>query len=194
MRADLRFGSLRALRPADAAGMLEWMHDPQTAEHFQADFASMGEDEATAFIRDAVARDEAEDESLHFAAADPATDAYLGTVSLKHVDRANGTAEYAISMRACARGTGAARRATEDVLRFAFDALSLHKVYLNVLATNARAIRFYEKVGFVREGIAREQLRRGTGFADLIWYGILADDDAARALRARGGHVGRQEA
>lgn len=63
-------------------------------------------------------------------------DEYLGTVSLKCIDTTAGTAEYAISMRSCAHGSGAAADGTREILKVAFDKLHLNGVYLNVLADN----------------------------------------------------------
>ncbi len=171
----LRYGTLRGLGQNDAEPMLEWMRDPAIAACFQADFANMTRQDVEAFIARAAggAADPSRAESLHLAIADPKTDEYLGTVSLKHIDRRNLNAEYAVVTRAKAHGTGAALQGTCDLLRFAFDELGLHRVYLNVLATNARAIRFYEKAGFVREGCSPEQVRRPDGtFADLVWFGV----------------------
>ena len=77
-------------------------------------------------------------------------DEYLGTISLKHISHDNDKAEYAVVARKCAQGTGAAKKATEELLEYAFTELALHKVYLSVLEENIRAQKFYEKCGFIR--------------------------------------------
>ena len=41
----------------------------------------------------------------------------------------------------------AARIASENIFRYAFDGLGLERVYLNVLQENTRAVRFYNKLG-----------------------------------------------
>lgn len=171
---DFRYESLRSLRPEDAAPMLEWMHDPDIAGRFQADFMSLQEEDALGFIKGSWI----DGRSLHFAISDDGDDAYLGTVSLKNIDTQNASAEYAIGTQRRAHGTGAALSATRSVLRYAFGNLGLHRVYLNVRADNPRAIRFYEKVGFRREGIARDALKPGggAGFIDLVWFAILESD------------------
>ena len=58
-----------------------------------------------------------------------------------------------------------------QILRFiAFEGLNLHILYAKVLSTNAHAIRFYEKNGFVRCGGLPEALKRNDKFIDLeIW-------------------------
>lgn len=166
------FGTLRLLTPSDADGMLEWMHDPAVASAFQVPFGKFEREDALRFIEGA----QEAGGSLHFAIADPATDEYLGTVSLKNIDADARTAEYAIATRAQAHGSGAARAATADVLRYAFDVLELNRVYLNVLGTNGRAIRFYEKMGFTHEGTFRKHVWHEGRLTDLWWFGMLASE------------------
>lgn len=166
------YGSLRRLRPADADGMLEWMHDPAVASAFQVPFETFSRDDALRFIDGA----QREGESIHLAIVDPATDEYLGTISLKNIDAGAGTAEYAIATRTKAHGSGAARRATVDVLRYAFEVLGLNRVYLNVLGTNGRAIHFYQKVGFTHEGTFREHVLHEGQLVDLWWFAMLASE------------------
>ena len=42
------------------------------------------------------------------------------------------------------------------LFKYAFEILGLHKVYLNVIANNARAAKAYEKVGFKEIGRRKE--------------------------------------
>lgn len=132
---------LRPLQEKDAVFMLEWMQDPTIACYFRFDAMSMTEETCRAFIKSA----NQEENSLHYAIADEHDD-YLGTISLK--DISDSRAEYAISTRKCAHGTGAAMQATRAILHIAFDELGLDSVFLNVLKENQRANAFYHKAGF----------------------------------------------
>jgi len=49
------------------------------------------------------------------------------------------------------------------LLSYAFGPLGLHRVELRVDHPNARAIRCYEKCGFRREGLQREDRRQTDG-------------------------------
>ena len=111
----------------------------------------------------------------HYAICDE-QDMYMGTISLKHIDEKNGTAEYAIVLRREVQGQGYAGFATREILRIAFEELGLHKVYLNVLRENTHARGFYEHIGFRYEGTQREQLCIRESYRDLCWYGLLADE------------------
>ena len=167
---DFSYGCLRKLMAQDCAGMLEWMHDEKIASVFAQDFQSMSELDAVRFIEHAYD----DPTSLHFAIVDP-DDEYMGTVSLKNVNPENRNAEYAISTRQKAHGTGLAKRATLDVLRYAFEVMGLHKVYLNVKETNERAIAFYRKIGFEQEGRFRQHVHEDDRFVDLLWFGMTHD-------------------
>lgn len=134
---------LRPLEKKDAPFMLEWMTDPGITQFFRFDASQVNLDSCLAYIESASNQENA----VHFAIADE-NDEYLGTISLKDIDREKRTAEYAVSTRKKVHGTGAAMQATRLILQYAFDTLGLERVYLNVLAENGRANAFYRKAGF----------------------------------------------
>jgi RimJ/RimL family protein N-acetyltransferase len=65
-------------------------------------------------------------------------------------------------------------------LRYAFDELNLYRVGLDVIESNRRAIRAYEKVGFQREGAVRGAVLREGQRTNLVLMGILRDEWQAR--------------
>lgn len=132
---------LRQLTEQDAEGMLEWMHDKELCGGFRFDGSKCTIQSAKQFIVTSMT-----DQNRHYAITDD-TNEYFGTISLKNIDSKQ--AEYAIAMRRKATGTGIACSATKEVLHIAFEELKLERVYLNVLVDNIRAIKLYEKVGFV---------------------------------------------
>ena len=150
---------LRKLEDRDVGAMLEWMHDELVARNFRFDFMSMTEEKARNFIASSFT-----EENQHFAIVDEA-DNYLGTISLKNISATDSNAEYAIVVRRKFWGSGYAKKATEEILDYAFNKLHLHKIYLNVLDENARANKFYQKCGFTYEGrfVDHVRLPRGGG-------------------------------
>lgn len=73
------------------------------------------------------------------------------------VSEEDNRARYAVGIfdpTVWSKGLGA--EITQLVLQFAFDELKLHRVDLRVLQYNKRAIKCYEKCGFIQEGIERE--------------------------------------
>ena len=74
-------------------------------------------------------------------------------------------------------GKGYGRAALHWVRRHAFEDRGVRRVYLEVVADNARARALYERCGFVQEGAFRDGFRAGDGtFRDLIPYGMLATE------------------
>jgi len=73
-------------------------------------------------------------------------------------------------------GKGYGTDAMKVILRYAFQELNLRRVALDTFEYNPRAIRSYEKVGFVYEGRVREFLYREGRRWDLIFMGILREE------------------
>lgn len=165
---------LRKLEEKDAAGMLEWMHDPDSQKYFQVDMFNRTNKDVIEFIRHARI-DVMEGESIHYAIADDA-DEYLGTISLKDLNLVAQNAEYAISLRKKAQGRGIAAEATKELLKRAFLDFKMERVYLNVLSENSRAIQLYEKCGFVYEGEFRNHIFLKGEFKTLKWYSMLKEE------------------
>lgn len=162
---------IRKLKIQDANAMHEWMQDEDVTKNLAQDFASKTIEDCKKFIEHA---NQSEKTDLHRAICDD-NDKYLGTVSLKHIDYINRNAEYAISMRRSAMGTGASAYGTTEILKYAFDVLGLKKVYLNVIPQNIRARKFYKKMGFQYEGTARKHILINGEFCDLEWYAFYKE-------------------
>lgn len=162
---------LRQLCLKDANGMLEWMKDNSINQYFRFNASEISEESVRKFIE----KSQGDKDNKHYAVVDQ-EDIYLGTISLKNIDLINHNAEYSIALRKCAIGMGIAKSATEEILRIAFDELKLHRVYLNVLSDNTRAIKFYSKVGFQYEGEFKEHLSINGAYKNIKWYAITKMD------------------
>jgi len=158
---------LRRLEQKDAVYMLEWMHDETITCNFRYPFAAMTLERAKIFIDYSF-----DEENKHFAITDN-KDEYMGTVSLKHISEVDHNAEYAIVMRKKAHGTGLAERATMEILKYAFQDLGLHRVYLTVLSDNIAARKLYENCGFDLEGELKDVIRLGDRYRSQACYAIL---------------------
>lgn len=59
------------------------------------------------------------------------------------------------------------------LLRHGFSTLNLHRIFLTVFEDNPRAIRAYEKVGFVHEGRQRQAEYHDGQFHDVLFMSVL---------------------
>lgn len=99
----------------------------------------------------------------------------VGLIGLLSIDRKNKKAEYYISMGdTVCKGKGIAAKATVQLLEYAFCDLKLEKVYLYTETENIAAQKMFAEVGFVREGLLKDDLYARERFVDRYVYGITA--------------------
>lgn len=158
---------LRRLELSDAEPMLEWMLEPSIYEKMQYNPKEQSLEKCMEFIKHSWT----EKENLHYAITNGEKE-YLGTVSLKNVDRVNNNAEFAIALHPKAIGKQIASTALRLIMEIAFEELKLNKVYLYVRSDNARAIAFYKKNHLEYEGCFKEQLKIGESYKDIYWYAL----------------------
>ena len=93
---------------------------------------------------------------------------YLGNVWLHNIHWVNRNGELRIFLGAEeAQGKGYGTRASKLLVRFAFEKLGLHKVYLYVSNVNPRAARAFEKAGFQLEGELKDEFYLDGKFVDV---------------------------
>lgn len=108
---------------------------------------------------------------------DSATDMPLGSVYIRDIDRKHSKAEYGIFIgEASARGRGVGTATAKLMLRYCFEEEGLHRVYLRALSGNEAAIRSYEKAGFVKEGLLKDDVCIDGNFVDIIWMAAVAEE------------------
>jgi len=83
------------------------------------------------------------------------------------------------------RGQGLGREVTRLVLAWAFGELGAHRVQLEVLAFNRRAIDCYLACGFHQEGTRREAELYPDGWHDMILMAVLRSEYPASELAGR---------
>lgn len=163
---------LRDLELKDAPLMLEWMHDESVVKNLRGNFKEKTLADCEAFIL--ASADKKSD--IHLAIVSD-EDEYMGTVSLKNVDRNNNSAEFAITVRNSAMGRGYSWWGMEEIIRLAFDKYELENVYWCVSRDNERAVRFYDKHNFHEAvDIPSTITSNYAGMTNLKWYSVLKGD------------------
>lgn len=98
---------------------------------------------------------------------------FAGMVELFNISWKNRRAEFSIAIKPSLRGNGYGYEAVRMMLYIGFYELGLNRIWLRVLEHNNHAISLYEKAGFVKEGICREESLRGGRFINQIQMSIL---------------------
>ncbi len=121
------------------------------------------------------------DEIFNFSIHTLEDDRSIGFVDLSGIDWVAGNAWVGIGIGERELwGKGYGTDAMNAVLRFAFEALNLRRVSLDVFEYNERAYQSYRKCGFKDEGRMRQWMQRGGERYDLIYMGILREEWEAR--------------
>ena len=105
------------------------------------------------------------------------SEAAIGNCGLRDIDRLHGSAEVAISIVDRARwGKGLGTDAMRVLVDFGFGEMRLERIWLRVFDYNPRAIRSYEKAGFVKEVLLRHDRFHRGAYHDVHLMAIIRPD------------------
>lgn len=103
--------------------------------------------------------------------------ALIGFTLLDEIDWRARTARFGIAIgEASARGRGLGRETLGLMLGYGFLTLNLDRIWLEVVAFNARAIALYDAAGFRREGCLRRHAYAAGHHHDVLVLGLLRDE------------------
>lgn len=97
----------------------------------------------------------------------------LGSVNLAHISMQHGHAYVGIYANPGCEKQNKGKHLLGALKQIAFETLKLHTLKLEVLVKNRRAIAFYEKNGFEKEGILKDYIQKDGMFEDVIIMGCM---------------------
>ncbi len=101
----------------------------------------------------------------------------IGDIGLMDIDWRTRAAEVGILIgEKSFWNQGYGSEAMRLMLKHAFDTLNLNRVFLRVYDHNPRAIRAYEKVGFVHEGRMRQARYYAGEYFDVLLMSVLRSE------------------
>lgn len=114
--------------------------------------------------------------SFEFAVEERTSGTILGVTSLHRLDWLRRSAGVGYWIRRRRFGEGFATEAADAVVSHAFGSLSIHRVEALIGLFNKASQRVVEKLGFTREGVAREVEFVDGRFLDHLQYSLLEGD------------------
>ena len=103
-------------------------------------------------------------------------DLLIGICTIGNVDLISSKCEIAISLTSKNQNHGLGSLALRLLITYIFDNLNLHKITLHVLSFNKAAIHVYEKLGFKRQGVLREDAFKFGRYYDSYYYELLKSE------------------
>lgn len=102
---------------------------------------------------------------------------HIGWIDFKHIDELNKHAELGMAIGDKNYwGKGYGLSAMREMLLVGFNELKLNKIWLRVETDNKRAIKSYRRIGYVEEGILRQDRLRNGEFIDRLRMSILKEE------------------
>lgn len=165
---------LREYRKEDISIKLSYINDPEVIGYMESGIPyplTLNEElkwfEAISAFKD----------TYRFAIEAISSGKYIGECGINSIDWKNRVASVVIFIggKEC-RGRGFGTEAMKILLSFAFEQINVNKVRLNVYSFNERAIKSYEKCGFKKEGVLRQEIFRNGKYYDTIVMGLLREE------------------
>jgi diamine N-acetyltransferase len=158
---------LRPLLPEDAPFLLRWNNDEATR-------LKTGETRPTSPRQAEEFIGKEKDDRVWFGIVLKEGDVLIGETGLLRMFPDWRTTDLSIIIpEEKHQGKGYGTEAIHLMLSYAFGSLNFNRIAIGVVGFNEKAIRFYEKVGFKREGIQEEGYYCNFEYSDFIMMRIL---------------------
>jgi len=105
----------------------------------------------------------------------------IGGVGLHNFDDSNSSAEVGYWVGRPFRRQGYGGEATRAIVRLAFRQLRLHRVEARVFPGNRGSLELLRRLGFRREGLVRDEVRKDGVWRSSLLFSRLAADRSGRA-------------
>ena len=170
---------LRGAERSDLEKFVEWINDPEVTAGLTLSLPMSSVDEEKWF-EDAMQRPQAE-KPLVIDMKDGTDWSLIGNSSFFDFNWMARSAEVGIMIgEKTLWNQGYGTEAMTLLQRHGFGTLNLNRIYLRVYADNKRAIRTYEKAGFVHEGRMRQAVYKHGKYDDVLFMSVLSEEWNAR--------------
>ena len=169
-------GSLTLLRPLagdDFALLSKWLNDPEVTYFMFYGQRPQTEEQ----IRELLLKQVQDQSNVVCMVLDKKSGNPIGFAGLYDMHFTSQKADFRILIgekRFWGKGYGT--EVTELLTFYGFDRLNLHRIYLGATLENKGALRAYEKAGFKKEGVLRDDIYRNSQYYDSVRMAILRED------------------
>lgn len=164
---------LRGIEKEDLPNLVKWMSDPKVTY-----FLFMGDRPAhLELVSEEWDKQIRSNEEIAFAIVAKKNDKMIGWGGLYRINWVSRTAEYRVFIgEKNYWNKGIGTEMAKLLIKYGFEKLNLNRIWLGVNASHKGAVRSYEKGGFVREGILRQETFRNNQYYDVVRMGILRSE------------------
>lgn len=166
---------LRAIERTDLPYFVQWLNDPQVRLYLNSDLPISQAAEERWFEN--VLQAPPEERPLAIEVQEGDAWKLIGNAGFMYIDWHARSAEIGLFIGDRSYwDKGHGTQVVHLLLRHGFETLNLNRIYLRVNAENQRAIRCYEKAGFVLEGRLRQAVYRRGNYQDVLIMSVLRSE------------------
>lgn len=163
--------SCRVLQTGDDSSVLRWRNSPDVAPYMFRDDPISEAEHADWFVT------ALEDRPTSRVRIFTVNDVPNGLFSLSDIDQRHRNCVWGGYLSPEApRGQRLGSAMMSVSLTMVFEELGLHRVTVEAIEDNTRAIALYESVGFRREGLLRDRAHQNRGYVNVVVLGLLRDE------------------
>ncbi len=172
---------LRPIRLDDVDAIMEWINDEEVTRNFAGLSQRITREQELAFLERVMGSD-----TDRLYAVEDGEGRYLGNAGVHKIywPARNGRLGLVIGRRD-AQGKGLGQEALRLLVALAFRELALHKVWIVHFRSNARMAHLCAKLGFVTEGVLRDEYYHRDAWHDMVRCSLLSDEFGRAAWAPR---------
>jgi len=163
---------LRPIEPDDLPLFHRWANDPETR-------ALTGETRSSSYAATQAYYEKVQQETdrVWLAVVVRETHQVIGETGLLRMFPAWRTTDWSLIIgEKSARGKGYGSEAAQLMLDYAFGYQNFHRVAIGVVGFNTKALQFYERLGFQREGLQRDGYYFNHHYHDFVMMSMLESE------------------
>lgn len=161
---------IRKFEEKDIPYKVKWINDEKNNKYLHYDLP-LNEDKTLEWFMSIKNRTDRVDFTITF------NDQPVGLIGLLNIDRKNRKAEFYICIgEEEYKGKGIGYSASKLLINYAYYELNLNKIYLYTEINNIQAQRLFEKIGFKKEGLLKDDLIYNGKKVDRYIYGLILED------------------
>jgi RimJ/RimL family protein N-acetyltransferase len=166
---------LRSIERGDLPHYVEWLNDPEVIEGLVMNVPFSLDDETRWFEN--LANRPAEERPLAIEIRDGEGWKLIGSCGFHEIDWKGRAAEVGIAIgHKASWNQGYGTETMRLMLQYGFETLNLNRIFLRVYEYNRRAVRSYEKAGFVLEGRMRQARYHAGKYHDEYIMSVLRSE------------------
>jgi RimJ/RimL family protein N-acetyltransferase len=163
---------LRPIKKEDLKTLSEWINDKEIRS-ITGEVYPMTEKEFEEFYEKA----QKTEDSIWFVIVDKEKDLVIGETGFLRIFNPWRTADFSIIIgKKEYWGKGIGKEVANLMLEYGFNSLNFHRLAIGVVVFNERGLKFWESIGFKKEGIQRDGYFYNGKYSDFIMMSLLEDE------------------